>query len=204
MYNNSHITSALNKHLLTQFNIGPINSEYRILKSANTKIVFKSKYHFLTIKFKGFKFSSSSILKDGFFIELVDLMNLGISGHPALPFYEDIKAVKSKMKVYTDACQTRIYLAKTYVYFPFNEDKLRFLLVFDTMDNFVIVSDIPELLTNPVGFVKNKMIENFYIFLHTDDDFKNKIEVEFYKIYQKRRSEDVTKSDFLVSIMETI
>lgn len=201
------IMAILNFHLVTHIDdMLSINDSYRAIKINNFTITYKGNTNFkgngsfLSVKFRGYKFKSR--LHDGFLVNINELYPVGIS-FGKLPFYDDVLDIQEKLRVYTNATTNSLYLAKTFVYFPLNEDKLHYLLAFDTGDNFIFVSDIPEMLVHPVELNKGP-VDDFYNFIHIHDDFKTKIDDLFFDNYQKRRNMSVNRDDFLVEIMATI
>lgn len=208
MTKSKELMAILNHHLATHINEKlSINDSYRAIKINDFTITYKGNINyngqggFLSVKFRGYKFKSR--LYDGFLVNIKELYSaVGVSFY-MLPFYDDIVNIQEKLRVYTNATTHSLFLAKTFVYFPLNGDKLRYLLAFDTGDNFIFVSDIPEMLTNPVEFRKGP-VDNFYHFVHVQDDFKTKIDNLFFDNYQQRRNMSVSRDDFLVAIMETI
>jgi hypothetical protein len=207
MTKSKELMAILNHHLATHINEKlSISDSYRAIKINDFTITYKGNRNykgdgaFLSVKFRGYKFKSR--LYDGFLVNITELSPVGVFFNK-LPFYNDIVDIHEKLQVYTNATTHSLYLAKIFVYFPLNGDKLRYLLVFDTGDNFIFVSDIPEMLTNPVEFRKG-LVDNFYHFFHVQDDFKTKIDNLFFENYQQRRNMSVSRDDFLVAIMETI
>ena len=202
MHNAKDIKELLNNHLISNFDENIyLDDTYKAIKSNDFTITYKGARGFFSVKRRGYKIKS--ILHDGFLVSWSELFTIGLGFYEQLPFYDEIINIKDKLKVYDEATTQRLFLAKVFVYFPLNGTKLHYLLMFDTGDHFIFVSDIPEMLTNPVEFTKNKLQEDMYQFLHIDDDFHNKIEELFFNNH-KKRVPTLTKDEFLVAIMETI
>lgn len=207
MTRSKELMAILNHHLVTHINENlSINDSYRAIKVNDFTITYKGNMNyngqggFLSVKFRGYKFKSR--LYEGFLVNINELFPVGVS-YSKLPFYDDILDIQEKLRVYTNATTHSLLLAKTFVYFPLNGDKLRYLVVFDTGDHFIFVSDIPEMLIYPVELRKGPVYD-FYNFFHVKDDFKTKIDDLFFENYQKRRNMSVSRDDFLVELMATI
>lgn len=202
MHNSKNIIELLNNHLISQFNENIfLDKSYKAIKINDFKITYKGNAGFISAKFRGYKFKS--VLHDGFLVEMSELFNIGVAFYEQLPFYDEIIDIKNKLQVYADATTNRLHLAKVSVYFPLDGSPLHYLLMFDTGDHFIFISDIPEMLTNPVEFTKNKLQEDMYQFLHMNNDFHTKLDELFFNNH-KKRVPTLTKDDFLVTIMETI
>jgi hypothetical protein len=202
MHNAKDIKELLNNHLISNFDENIyLDESYKAIKINDFKITYKGNAGFISTKFRGYKMKS--VVSSGFLVDMSELFNIGIAFYEQLPFYEEIIDVKDKLYVYSNATTKRLYLAKVFVYFPFDGANLHYLLMFDTGDHFIFISDIPEMLTNPVEFTKNKLQEDLYQFLHIEDDFHTKLEELFFNNH-KKRVPTLTKDDFLVAIMETI
>jgi len=207
MTRSKELMAILNHHLVTHINENlSINDSYRAIKVNDFTITYKGNMNyngqggFLSVKFRGYKFKSR--LYEGFLVNINELFPVGVS-YSKLPFYDEILDIQEKLRVYTNVTTHSLFLAKTFVYFPLNGDKLRYLLVFDTGDHFIFVSDIPEMLIHPVELRKGP-VDDFYNFVHVKDDFKTKIDDLFFDNYQKRRNMSVSRDDFLVELMATI
>jgi hypothetical protein len=202
MHNAKDIKELLNNHLISNFDENIyLDDSYKALRSTDFTITYKGSRGFISVKRRGYKIKS--LLNDGFLVSWGELFNLGLGFYEQLPFYDEMIAIKDKLKVYNNATTQRLYLAKVFVYFPLHETKLHYLLMFDTGDHFIFISDIPEMLNNPVDFTKNTLQEDMYKFLHIGDDFHTKIEELFFNNH-KKRVPTLTKDQFLVAIMETI
>lgn len=202
MHNAKDIKELLNNHLISNFDENIyLDDSYKAIKSNDFTITYKGGSGFFSVKRRGYKIKS--VLHDGFLVSWSELFNLGLAFYEQLPFCDEIIDIKNKLKVYDNATTQRLFLAKVFVYFPLHGTKLHYLLMFDTGDHFIFISDIPEMLTNPVEFTKNTLQEDMYQFLHIDDDFHTKIEELFFNNH-KKRVPTLTKDDFLVAIMETI
>lgn len=59
------------------------------------------------------------------------------------------------------------------------------------------------MLTNPVEFTKQTFDEDFYKFIHVNNNFSEEVEQHFLKQYKKYQPQ-ATTDDFLVAIMQTI
>lgn len=207
MTRSKELMAILNHHLATQIsdNIS-VDDSYRAIKVNDFTITYKGNTNyrgyggFLSVKFRGYKFKSR--LYEGFLVNMTELAPVGVS-YNKLPFYDDIVDIQEKLRVYTNATTHSLFLAKTFVYFPLNGDKLHYLLTFDTGDNFIFISDIPEMLIHPVE-LRNNPVDDFYNFVHVDNNFKTKIDDLFFDNYQKRRNMSVSRDDFLVELMATI
>lgn len=209
MTRSKELMAILNHHLATHINEKlSINDSYRAIKVNDFTITYKGNINykgqggFLSVKFRGYKFKSR--LYDGFLVNINELAPVGVS-YNKLPFYDEMITVKNKLCVYTDAVAGRggLNLAKIFVYFPLNGQQLHYLLMFDTGENFLFVSDIPEMLTNPVEFTKQTLDEDFYKFIHVNNNFSEEVEQHFLKQYKKHQPQ-ATTDDFLVAIMQTI
>jgi hypothetical protein len=204
MHNAKDIKELLNNHLISNFdeNIS-LDDSYKAIKSNDFTTTYKGKHGFFSVKRRGYKIKS--VLNDGFLVSWGELFSLGLVFYEQLPFYDEMIDIKNKLRVYADAISARgrLHLAKVFVYFPLDGQQLHYLLTFDTGDHFIFISDIPEMLTNPVEFTKNKLQEDLYQFLHVDDDFHTKLDELFFNNH-KKRVPTLTKGDFLVAIMETI
>lgn len=202
MSKSKEIKELLNNHLVSNFDENIyLNETYKAIKINDFKITYKGNAGFISTKFRGYKMKS--VISSGFLVDMSELFNIGIAFYEQLPFYNEIIEIKDKLYVYSIATTKRLFLARVSVYFPLDGTKLHYLLTFDTGDHLIFISDIPEMLTNPVEFTKNKLQEDMYQFLHIDDDFHNKLEELFFKNH-KKRVPTLTKDDFLVSIMESI
>lgn len=197
------ILKILNHHLISQFDEKTfLDESFKSIKVNDFTITYKGSSGFISAKTRGFKFKS--VLIDGVIIEMTELRKIGLCFYDEMPFGNEILDIQCKLRVYTDMINRHLHLSKIYIYFPFVGDKLHYLLMFDTGDNFLFVSDVPEMSTNPVEFAKHKTCDDFYNFLHVGDNFQQNIEDHFFKKYQKYMQDPVTRDDFLVAIMETI
>lgn len=202
MQRSNDIKKLLNNHLISNFDKSIfLNDSYKAIRMNNFRITYKGDTGFISTKFREYKMKS--VVSSGFFVDMSELFNIGIAFYEQLPFYNEIINIKDKLYVYSNATTKRLFLARVSVYFPLNGTKLHYLLTFDTGDHLIFISDIPEMLTNPVEFTNNKLQDDMYQFLHIEDDFNNKIEDLFFKNH-KKRVPALTKDDFLVSIMESI
>lgn len=204
MYRSRNIKQLLNNHLVSTFGDNIVlDNSYRSIKANDFTMTYKGNRGFFSVKRRGYKIKS--VLHDGFVVSWSELFNLGLGFYEQLPFYDEMITIKNKLRVYTDAVAGRggLHLAKIFVYFPLDAQQLHYLLVFDTGENFLFVSDIPEMLTNPVEFTKQTFDEDFYKFIHVNNNFSEEVEQHFLKKYKKYQPQ-ATTDDFLVAIMQTI
>lgn len=207
MTRSKELMAILNHHLVTHINENlSINDSYRAIKVNDFTITYKGNMNyngqggFLSVKFRGYKFKSR--LYEGFLVNINELFPVGVS-YSKLPFYDEILDIQEKLRVYTNVTTHSLFLAKTFVYFPLNGDKLHYLLAFDTGDNFIFISDIPEMLIHHVE-LRSSPVDGFYNFVHIHNDFKTKIDDLFFDNYQKNRNMSVSRDDFLVELMANI
>lgn len=202
MLKSKDIMTILNNHLVKHFDEGVFcDDSYKLIKNNKFSITYKGNHGFLSAKFRGFK--CKNVLHDGFLVNIMELIPVGIAFYEQLPFYDEMIDIQSKINVYSHATTNRLHLAKVFIYFPLHTNDLHYLLVFDTGDNLILISDIPEMHVNPVILSQNKTIEDMYQFLHVNNDFHVKLDELFFENH-KKHIPNLTRDEFLVAIMETI
>jgi hypothetical protein len=204
MHDTTFFFNKLNEHLIANFGeYIYFNNSFKFLKKTKFTLTYSKDYSsFLSIKFRAVKFKST--LQNGFLVGMSDLTQTGLIAYEQLPFYNEMEEIHTKLHVYSTATTGRLWLAKVFVYFPVDNGPLRYLLMYDTGENLMFISDIPELLTDSPEFLSNKIKENFYIFTHVQNNFEETVKNCFFRIYQDLMREPVTQDDFLVAIMAVI